>query len=108
LAQARNGGIELDASMANAPATQVHPLLAHEAVHLAQQRGTGQPASVDLLEAEASHLSRHVLAGQPVWPVLSGPSATPLKQPPSKPKEPTEEELRELDEAWKKAMGPNK
>ena len=81
LAQARNGGIEIDASLADAPAAQVHSLLAHEAIHLAQQRGAGQPASVNLLEAEASQLSRHVLAGQPVWPVLSGPSATPLKQP---------------------------
>lgn len=108
LAQARNGGIEIDASMAGASAAEMQPLLAHEAIHVAQQKGAGHPGPKNLLEAEAFQLSRQVLAGQPVWPVLSGHSGMPLKQPPNKSNEPTEQELREIDEAWKKAMGPNK
>jgi hypothetical protein len=108
LAQASHDGIEIDSSMAGVSAPELQPLLAHEAVHIAQQKGSGLPAPRNLLEAEASQLSRYVLSGQPVWPVLSGHSGVPLKQPTSKPKEPTVEELREIDEAWKKAMGPKK
>jgi hypothetical protein len=108
LAQASDAGIEIDSSLTNASATDMRSLLAHEAVHLAQQKGTGRFASRDLLEAEASQLSPHVLGGRPVWPVLSGHSSVPLKQSTTKPKAPTVEELREIDEAWKKAMGPKK
>src|SRR5579864_583845 len=36
-AQARDGGIEMDAAMSGAPAGEVRALLAHETVHLAQQ-----------------------------------------------------------------------
>ena len=108
LAQASHGGIEIDASIADAPAPEMRSLLAHEAVHIAQQKGTGPSASRNLLEAEAAQLSPGVLYGQPVWPVLSGHSSVPLKQSTNKPKGPTDEELREIDEAWKKAMGPKK
>ncbi len=108
LAQARNGGIEVDASMAGAPAGDVRSLLAHEAIHVAQQSRTEHPAPASVLETEASRLSGHVLAGRPVWPVLSGRAAMPLRQPPGKPKEPSAQELRDLDDAWKKAMGPKK
>src|SRR5579864_4607381 len=105
-AQARDGGIEMDAAMSGAPAGEVRELLAHETVHLAQQTGKGHPASPAQLEAEASYLSANVLAGQPVWPVLSGGAGMALKQPPGKPNEPTVEELREIDEAYKAAMRP--
>lgn len=108
LAQASHGGIEVEASMSGASAHEMRSLLAHEAVHVAQQRGSGSPASRNLLEAEASHLSRSVLAGEPAWPVLSGSATVPLQQPTTKPAQPTEKELRDLDEAWKKAMGPKK
>lgn len=108
LAQASHGGIEIDASITDASAPELRSLLAHEAVHFAQQKGTGRSAPRNLLEAEASQLSPHVLGGRPVWPALSGHSSVPLKQSTTKPKGPTVEELREIDEAWKKAMGPKK
>lgn len=107
-AQASQGRIEIDASIADASVPEMRALLAHEAVHIAQQKGTGPSAPRNLLEAEACQLSRHVLYGRPVWPVLSGHSSVPLKQSTTKPKGPTVEELREIDEAWKKAMGPKK
>lgn len=105
-AQARDGGIEMDAALSSAPAGEVRGLLAHETVHLAQQTGKGHPASPALLEAEARYLSANVLAGQPVWPVLSGNAGVALKAPPGKPNEPTVEELRAIDEAYKAAMRP--
>jgi hypothetical protein len=108
MAQARDGAIEMDAAMVGAPKGDVQSLLAHETVHLAQQQGKGSPASTQLLETEASHLSANVLAGKPAWPALSGSSATPLKQPPGKAKAPTAEELREIDEAYKAATRPRR
>lgn len=108
MAQARDGAIEMDAGMMGAPTGEVQSLLAHETVHLAQQQGEGSPASTRLLETEASHLSASVLAGQPAWPALSGSPATPLKQPPGPAKEPTVEELREIDEAYKAATRPRR
>lgn len=77
-----NGNIHLGTDVAHLPDNDLRALLAHESVHVAQQKGRKRRSSLLNTEMEAHQLATDVLAGRPIKPLFSHDPAIPLTDTP--------------------------